>query len=783
MNNLYGKIVDYKTDGNDVMIQFENKEAHISVIKEDIINFFVPVFRKERLSKAVTSLKPFHGSFDVERKDNFIIIKTAKLIVEIFDNFITDIYDKNHNILCKDYREELDPFIRRASHMELAESEGHESSKENVYKVCIAKEMEDNQYFYGFGEKTGPLNKKGYHYVNYNTDNPSPHGETFDRLYKSIPFMISIKDDASFGIFFDNHFKTYFDLGRDNSKYYYFAADDGNIDYYFIYGPEVSSVVRGYTSLTGRPNLPQMWTLGYQQCRWSYDSKERLLEVADNFRKRGIPCDTLYLDIDYMDGYRVFTWDKKKFGEAKELKEKLKSMGFKLVTIIDPGVKADPNYKIYSEGLKNGYFAKDNEGVTYRNEVWPGTSVFPDFLNSSVRKWWAENQKIMVSYGADGIWNDMNEPASFKGPLPDDVEFDYDGLKVLHKEAHNIYAHFMDKATYEGLKKETGLRPFIVTRACYSGTQKYSTVWTGDNQSTWEHLRMSIPMLMNLSLSGFPICGTDVGGFGHDCTKELLARWTQVGTFTPLFRNHSAMGTRDQEPWAFDKKTEENVKKFIKLRYRIVPYIYDMMWKMTKTGAPLIRPLLFNYQEDKNTYEINDEFMCGDNILVAPVLTQGSKVRTVYLPKGDNFIDYYTKEEFEGGQYIIKETPIDVCPIYIKSGSVIPVSLDKNYVLDSKDDKLRIDVFLGNSDTETTFNHFTDDYKTFKYMAGEYSNYKIKVKSSNDLVEIKFKIVDKGFEDQIKKVNFKLYNLRNRKVTINGENISAEDNKVSFSIR
>ena len=191
-------------------------------------------------------------------------------------------------------------------------------------------------------------------------------------------------------------------------------------------------------------------------------------------------------------------------------------MGFKVVTIIDPGVKVDTEYNIYKDGLENGYFAKDNEGITYRNEVWPGTSVFPDFLNSNVRKWWAKNQKIMMDNGVSGIWNDMNEPASFNGPLPDDVMFDNDGIPVMHKEAHNVYAHFMDKATYEGIKCETGKRPFIVTRACYSGTQKYSTVWTGDNVSTWEHLRMSIPMLMNLGLSGFGFCGTDVGGFGHD---------------------------------------------------------------------------------------------------------------------------------------------------------------------------------------------------------------------------------------------------------------------------
>src|SRR5699024_2471172 len=242
--------------------------------------------------------------------------------------------------------------------------------------------------------------------------------------------------------------------------------------------------------------------------------------------------------------------------------ENLNDDGFKLVTIIDPGVKVDKGYKIYDEGLENNYFATDKNGIVYTNWVWPGNSVFPDFMNSEVRKWCANNQKIMTDDGVSCIWNDMNEPASFNGPLPDDVKFNEDGKIIDHKEVHNIYGHMMDKATYEGIKKSTNKRPFVVTRACYSGTQKYSTVWTGDNQSTWEHLRMSVPMLMNLGLSGMSFCGTDVGGFGYDCTPELLSRWVQVGAFTPLFRNHTTIYSRDQEPWAFDKITEDINRKY-----------------------------------------------------------------------------------------------------------------------------------------------------------------------------------------------------------------------------
>lgn len=778
--NLFGKLLDYEVEENVININFEGKKTFVKIINSYIINFFVPLHREERNSKAVENLKDSHCDFQVENIEGGIQISTEKLLVKIYDEFKVDVYDKDGKILCEDYRGQKDHFVRRTADFKLAEAEGHDLKEGFEEKIYVSKKMEENMYFYGLGEKTGHLNKKGYHYVNWNTDDPKPHGETFDRLYKSIPFLICLNNENAFGIFFDNHFETHFDMGRDNSKYYYFSAADGNLDYYCIYGPSIKKVVEGYTKVTGTMPLPQLWTLGYQQCRWSYDTEERLMEVAESFRDKGIPCDTLYLDIDYMDGYRVFTWDNERFKDPKAMIKKLNEMGFKLVTIIDPGVKVDKGYNIYDEGLKNGYFATDNQGIVYRNEVWPGDSVYPDFLNSNTRKWWAGNQKIMTDYGVSGIWNDMNEPASFNGPLPEDVMFDNDGITVMHKEAHNVYGHMMAKATYEGLKKETGKRPFIVTRACYAGSQKYSTIWTGDNQSTWEHLRMSLPMLMNLGLSGMAFCGTDVGGFGHDCSAELLSRWVQVGTFTPLFRNHSSMGTRDQEPWAFDEATEEINRKYIKLRYKLLPYIYDTMWNCSKNGAPLIRPLLFNYQEDKNTYEINDEFICGDNILVAPVLEQGAKARIVYLPKGDTWIDYWTKEEYTGGQNIIKETPLDVCPIFIKGGSIIPVDEEQNYIGEKEKDTLKIEIYLSKENTETRYHHYVDDGETFKYQAGEFNDYKIKV-TNNEKVEIKIKGIDHNYEDKYKNIEFYIHNLNGKIVTLNGETVKVEDGKAIIS--
>ena len=775
---MFGKILNYEVNEDKVLVNYEKIQTTITFLDEGVVNFFVPLHREERNSKAVEKVlnKNNKVKFQVKFDSEILNIKTSILNINIYNDFKVDIYNYKGEILCRDYRGKRDPFRRLGANSTLAAEEGHKLEGHEEYKVYVSKVMENDMYFYGLGERTGSLNKKGYHYRNWNTDDPTPHGETYAQLYKSIPFLITLKNQEAFGIFFDNHFESHFDMGKENSNYYYFGAVDGNLDYYFMYGPTIKEVVNKYTNLTGKTPLPQLWTLGYQQCRWSYAPQERAMEIAKCFREKDIPCDTIYLDIDYMDGFRVFTWDNKKFENPKEFLQQLKEMGFKVVTIIDPGVKVDKGYRIYDEGLKEGYFATDKDGIVYKNSVWPGDSVFPDFMNSNTREWWAGNQKIMMDLGVSGIWNDMNEPASFNGPLPDDVVFNNDGTLVTHKEIHNVYGHMMDKATYEGIKRATNKRPFIVTRACYAGTQKYATVWTGDNQSTWEHLRMSLPMLMNLGLSGMAFCGTDVGGFGHDCTPELLSRWVQVGAFTPLFRNHSTIGSREQEPWAFDKTTEDINRKYIKLRYKLIPYLYDMMYKCEETGEPIIRPLLFNYQNDRKTYEINDEFNFGDSILVAPVVEQGARHKLVYLPEGDNWIDYWTGEEYKGGQYIIKEAPLDICPIFVKSLSIIPVGKEQNYVGENNDDILTLNIYLGKEKGESTYTHILDDGESFDYKNGKLNKYIINCKLSEELrIELKENI---GYSKNYNKIKIILNNLEHtKKVFFNNKEIEVKENQ------
>lgn len=777
MNNV-GKLKAYKVVGNEIKLSYEAQEASIFVIAPDIIRFFVPFFRAEDLSKAIDGKavnEVCEFKVNAINEGEGIEIITTHLKIQVLEDFKVNIYNASGKLICADYTGDEQGFRRRTADYKLAEAEGHEVGADAAYKVCIKKQMMPNTYFYGVGEHTGHLNKKDTHLVNWNTDNPSPHNETMDRLYKSIPFLMTMTDGEAYGIFFDNHFETHFDLGKESSAYYYFAAVEGNLDYYFMNGPQIKEVVKKYVGLTGKMPLPALWTLGYQQCRWSYENEERLMEVANAFREKDIPCDTLYLDIDYMKGYRVFTWDNERFSNPEAMIQKLNAMGFKLVTIIDPGVKADENYDVYKEGIKEGYFAT-KDGAVYHNEVWPGDSVYPDFLNRKTRTWWGNLQERMLKVGVSGIWNDMNEPASFKGPLPDDVMFDEDGLLVTHKEAHNVYGHLMAKATYEGLRKHSDKRPFVVTRACYAGSQKYSTIWTGDNQSTWEHLRMSLPMLMNLGLSGMAFCGTDVGGFGFDCTAELLSRWVQVGAFTPLFRNHACMGTRDQEPWAFDAKTEAVNRKYIKLRYHLLPYIYDMMREASENGSPLIRPLLFNYQADEKVYEINDEFLCGDNLLVAPVVTQGAKARMVYLPKGESWIDYWTHECYEGGQYIIKEAPLDTCPLYVKANSVLMTSEVQPCSELLKEQPKTIEVYLGQTTGTHTYMHYEDAGDGFAYQDGAFNLYEIVVSHKENKAEIEVAFKHHGLSQNHTPIMMTLYGVKEgQEVIMNGHKLDSKE--------
>ncbi len=721
----FGALTGYARHGQTVRLEFANGRVEITAVTDGILRVTACGEAQPPHSFAIEGDKTLPAALTVWQAADGLYLETGRVRARVSDGFYVDFFDAAGTLVCADCREKAAPLRRLTPEGErLLQSEGHAvPGAEEEMPVQAAKVLPAGAHVYGLGDKTGFLDKRGYDYVMWNTDDPKPHVDTFKALYKSIPFLIVQGQAQVYGLFFDNPCRSTFDIGKTAPDCLRYTAAGGVLDYYYLAGADIPQVVESYTYLTGRCPLPQKWTLGYHQSRWGYVSQEDVAAVAERLRADGIPCDAIHFDIDYMDGYRVFTWDEKKYhGDPAAFLAKLREKGFKPVTIIDPGVKKDPGYRLYDEAAARGYFAKTPDGKDYVNRVWPGDALYPDFGRAEVRAWWARQHTFLTELGVRGVWDDMNEPASFDGPLPDDVVFWDEDTPSDHAHMHNVYGHLMAKATYAGMKAADGLRPFVITRACYAGTQKYATAWTGDNTSMWGHLQMLIPQLCNLGLSGMPFVGTDIGGFGGDTTPELMARWVEAACFSPLLRNHSAMGTRFQEPWQFGAEVEAIYRRYVRLRYRLIPYLYDLFYAHTHTGAPVMRPLVFHYGQDRDAQSCNDEFLVGDRLLVAPVVTQGSTKRLVYLPEG-TWYDYWTRERHTGGRWIIRDAPLTVCPMYVKAGSVLPMAADQAYVGEKPDDVLLLDVFPG----EGTYLHYHDNGADFAYTRGEYDLYRFTV--------------------------------------------------------
>ncbi|GAA0137413.1 glycoside hydrolase family 31 protein [Paenibacillus sp. YSY-4.3] len=612
------------------------------------------------------------------------------------------------------------------------------------------RRMEPGTHIYGLGENTGFLDKKGENYELWNSDVYDPHVPDIGSLYVSIPLLIHFRyDRPAYGIFLDNPGRTSFDM-RSDREAYTFKVHSGAIDYYFILGPELKDVVTRYSGLTGRMELPPAWAIGYHQSRYSYMSQEEVMELARTFRDKHIPCDVIYLDIHYMDEYRVFTFDPVRFPNPRKMIAELRDMGIRIVPIVDPGVKRDPDYLPYREGVRQDYFCRKLEGEVFIGDVWPGASAFPDFTEEEVRTWWGEHHSFYTELGIAGIWNDMNEPSVFNSPTKTmdlDVVHGNDGDPKTHGEVHNLYGMLMSVATQQGLKRNLqGKRPFVVTRAGYAGVQKYAATWTGDNRSYWEHLAMSIPMVLNLGLSGQPFAGPDIGGFSHHASPELLARWTQAGAFFPFCRNHSVLESVYQEPWAFGPEIEEICRKYIRLRYRFLPYLYTLFYEAHKTGMPIMRPLILEYPHDRNVHNLCDQFMVGSGLLVAPILRPGAESRAVYLPEGE-WINYWSGERMAGGRHILALAPLDVMPMYVKAGAVIPeLAEDERHWKPTLNEgaKIVLSVYAPAPGSESTGQWYADDAETYAYENGAYNLVTARVASSANAVSVQLKYDVKG---------------------------------------
>lgn len=544
--------------------------------------------------------------------------------------------------------------------------------------------------YYGFGEKAfAEMSRNGKYIVNWNTDTFAyPIGT--DPIYQSIPFFYGLSNGKAYGLFLNNTFRSFFDMGKTSPGRYSFGADGGELDYFIFTGGKDRSpanVLADYSGLTGRTPLPPLWALGNQQSRWSYSPESRVREIAGSFRRHKIPADVIYLDIDYMDEYRVFTWDRKRFPDPPKLISDLRKDGFRTVLIIDPGIKVDPKYDVYTDGLRAGVFVRTPARTELNRDVWPKASAFPDFTDPKAREWFASHYRRHLDEGVAGFWTDMNEPGVFlddKAAKPSilhhpDKTFPYDtphagdGMRDTHRRYHNVYGMQMARATFEGVRKlEPSRRPFVLTRAGFSGVQRFAAVWTGDNYASWDHLQLSIPMLANMSVSGVPFVGCEVGGFAEMPSGELYARWLQAAALTPFLRSHSVGWVGDKEPWAFGEEFTRINRASIELRYQFLPYLYSLFREHELTGAPVMRPLWYEFPNDHETYLINDQYMVGSDILVAPVVREGMRTRGIYLPRGAGWMDWWTGERLEGGKTHNLQTPLDRLPLFVRVGTVLP---------------------------------------------------------------------------------------------------------------
>jgi alpha-glucosidase len=629
----------------------------------------------------------------------------------------------------------------------------------NGAAIRLDLELARGDLVYGLGEKTGFLDKRGREYVMWNSDVFQAHNSTLDPLYVSIPFYIGFNARRAYGFFLDNTHRSRFDVGATREDVCSITAPGGLVDYYVIGGPGLPGVLARYTALTGRAPIPPRWSIGNQQSRYGYQSQGEIEEVAREFKERGLPLDAIYLDIDYMDGNRAFTWDEDRFPDPAAMAERLGASGVRTVAIIDPGIKIDSQYAVYREMVSEGLCCKYADGKDYAGEVWPGLTVFPDFLKEEARDWWGSRELgFMRRFGIEGIWHDMNEPAVFNSTSTMDEEVLHGSEGLTHAACHNAYASLENRAAYEAIRAGTGKRPFLLSRAGFAGIQRYAAVWTGDNRSMWEHLEMSLPMLLNMELSGLSFVGADIGGYTCDTSAELLVRWYQLGAFYPLCRNHCEQKARAQEPWSFGEANEAIIREALRLRYALLPELYTAFFQAHCHGTPIMRPLVFDFPLDRAVHSIYDQFLFGDGLMIAPVLRPGVDHRIVYLPEG-TWIDYNGGERYLGPQWIVGEAPIERIPMYIRAGHALMTQVPGRNAYDLPSGELRIAISVDPSVPDHRFQLYDDDGESFGYEEGEYYLDGFRAEYDGDALRITRTSEQAGCPNRFKKYRFVLSGL------------------------
>jgi alpha-glucosidase len=664
----------------------------------------------------------------------------------------------------------------------------------------VSRRMGLHDPVYGLGQKTGASNRRGRKLVLWNTDILAPEvlkqqrvfeadvsllgkDPKFDPYYTSIPFFyharLNANGDAKVaGFFIDNSYKASFDFSEQRRYRYRFCG--GQYTEYVFAGPEVPDILAAYTALTGRMQPPPLWSLGHHQCRWKDYSQDEFVQIGREYRERKLPCDSLWLDIGYMDGYRVYTWSKERFSDVPKMMKAAEADGFKVVTIVDPGVKLEPGYSVFEEGRAKGVFCKTEAGKLYVGQVWPGRTVFPDFTLEKARSFWADLTAKHLSQGVAGIWNDMNEPAT--GDVePFSMRFDRDGQNYSHERFHNQYGLLMALSTFEGFQRyDATARPFILSRAGFAGIQRVAAQWLGDNFSDWEHLRMSLPMATGLGLSGQPFIGADIPGFAGTPNPELAVRWFQYGTLTPFSRCHGVMGEPDQYPWSFGPAVESIVRESLELRYQLLPYLYAKFWDAHETGAPIQRPLLYDFQHDPTARDSDDQFMLGDALLVAPVMSPGVVARSVYLPQG-TWYDWHSGERHAGQAYVTAQAPLDRIPLFARGGSIIACHVQPlASTAEHQAPELELHLFVPSEDGEFRSSLHEDDGETKAHEKGAFLRTIFTTTRKADELRVRAAVTGQGYPEHQRRSFTLVLHGSVQEVAVDGHIVPVTQDRVKF---
>jgi len=732
-----GAVVSVQTDGQKINIKTSNAYAELTVYTSSVIRVRIDnkPFGTDFSYAVVGKVIPSKVNVTQNDKEIDVVTDSLKTVIQK-QPFSIAFYTPDGKVINEDEKGLNTSWVGTS--------------------VTTYKKMQEDEHFVGLGEKTGNLDRKGNGYTNWNSD---VYGYRVDQdpLYSTIPFYIGIHHGLNYGVFLDNTYQSDFNFGASNNRFSSFGARGGEMNYYFIYHKRVADIITSYTYLTGRMPMPPMWSLGYQQNRYSYYPEAEVMRIAHTLREKRIPADGITLDIHYMDRYQLFTWNKDRFPNPAGMNAELNKLGFKTTVIVDPGIKVEKGAPAYESGLKDSVYITYPDGQPYTAQVWPGWCNFTDFTSEKGRAWWRKQVDFFAKSGVSGIWNDMNEFSTWGQKIPDNVVFNYDGKLTNHMEAHNVFGMQMVRASYEGAKEHFPERPFILSRSGYAGMQRYSAIWTGDNRAEEDHMLQGVRLLSSLGLSGVSFAAMDIGGFTGNPTIQLFTRWMELGAFTPYFRNHTANQAKSAEPWTMGEDALDISRNYISLRYQLLPYLYSTFYQSTQTGIPVVRSLAINYTFDPKVLDAayQNEYEFGNSFLVAP-FESTSQYGKVYLPQG-TWYDLYNGSVEKGNQEKVVPLTLSKLPVYVKGGSIIPMQSLIQTTAEKPTDTLAIHVYNGS--TANCIVYYEDDGKSFNYQKGDF--YKRAISFNPQQHTIEFNAAEGSYESHFKHIKLILHGFDN----------------------